>query len=407
MKQPLEGVRILDLTRILAGPSCTQILGDLGADVIKVERPGRGDDTRGWGPPFLRDGDGEPTTESAYYLCANRNKRSLSLDIASPEGRDILERLLGTCDVLVENFKVGDLERRGFGWEAVHARHPGLIYCSITGFGQDGPYAGRPGYDFIIQGMGGIMSITGEPDGQPMKVGVAISDVMAGMYACVSILAALRQREHTGHGRQIDISLLDAQVAWLYNQAANYLVGGEEQEPQRLGNAHPNIVPYQCFATADGHINVAIGNDTQFQRLCRFAGRPELGEDPRFATNSQRLANRETLIPLLQEIFAARGTDDWLDGLERHQIPCGPINSMSQVFRDPQVRHRGMLTHVRHPAAGDAAMPLVASPIRMDGERPPIRRAPPTAGQHTEELLDELLGLDAEQVAELRGRGIV
>ena len=404
MALPLEGIRVLDLTRILAGPSCTQILGDLGADVIKVERPGRGDDTRGWGPPYLEDAAGKPTGESAYYLSANRNKRSLSLDISRPEGRELLEQLLGKCDILAENFKVGDLEKRGFGWEAVHERHPRLIYCSITGFGQDGPYAGRAGYDFIIQGMGGLMSITGEPDGQPMKVGVPISDIMAGMYACVSILAALRHRDQTGLGQHIDISLLDAQVAWLYNQASNYLVGGEE--PGRLGNAHPNIVPYESFATSDGWVTIGIGNDAQFQRFCEFAGCAELGADPRFATNTLRLEHREALIPALQKVFATQSSDYWLTELERHKIPCGPINTISQVFRDPHIRQRGLLREVHHPAAGKP-LRMVGSPIRMSAVTPEIRRPPPTAGQHTEELLGEVLGLDSAAVARLRDEGIV
>lgn len=396
---------MLDLTRILAGPSCTQILGDLGADVIKIERPGNGDDTRGWGPPFLNDENGEPTRESAYYLSTNRNKRSLSLDIATPEGRELLEQMLAQSDILVENFKVGDLDKRGFGWEAVHARHPSVIYCSITGFGQDGPYAGRAGYDFIIQGMGGLMSITGDPRGQPMKVGVPISDIMSGMYACVSILAALRGREQTGLGQHIDISLLDVQVAWLYNQASNYLLGGEE--PGRLGNAHPNIVPYETFATADGHVNIGIGNDGQFERFCAFAGCPELATDPRFTTNTLRLRHREALIPALQTVFATRSSAYWLAELERHKIPCGPINTISEVFADPHVRHRGMVTDVPHSAAGGRSVPLVGSPIRLSGSRPEIRRAPPTVGQHSEEILAELLGLDAEQVADLKRRSIV
>lgn len=405
MDLPLKGIRVLDLTRILAGPSCTQILGDLGADIIKIERPGSGDDTRGWGPPFLQDEHGEPTRESAYYLSTNRNKRSLSLDIATPQGRELLQELLGQSDILVENFKVGDLNKRGFGWKDVHAQFPKVIYCSITGFGQDGPYSGRPGYDFIIQGMGGLMSITGDPHGQPMKVGVPISDIMSGMYACVSILAALRQREQTGEGQHIDISLLDVQLAWLYNQASNYLVGGEE--PGRLGNAHPNIVPYETFATKDGYINIGIGNDGQFQRFCTIADCSGLATDPRFNTNTLRLKHRNELVPALQQVFIARPSAYWLTELEQHAIPCGPINTISEVFKDPHVRHRGMLTKVHHPAAGDQPIPLVASPIKMSGARPEIRHAPPSAGQHTEEILSELLGLDALQVDALKKGGIV
>ena len=402
MSRPLDGIRILDLSRILAGPSCTQILGDLGADVVKVERPGSGDDTRGWGPPFLTGADGEPTRESAYFLSANRNKRSVTLDIDAAEGREVLRDLVTQSDVLVENFKVGDLERRGFGWADLSEAAPRLVYCSVTGFGQTGPYAKRPGYDFIIQGMGGLMSITGEQDGQPMKVGVPISDIMAGMYASVAILAALRQRDATGRGQRIDISLLDCQLAWLYNQASNYLVGG--QVPGRLGNAHPNIVPYQTFATADGHINVGVGNDAQFRQFCKVLGVEALGEDPRFGTNPLRLRNRDALVALLGDAMAARPTASWLDALERGGIPCGPINALDAVFGDPQVHARGLVVEVKHPAAPSR---MVASPLRMSDAETGIRRPPPMLGEHTEEVLCGDLGYSAARLDELRAGGIV
>ena len=405
MSQPLEGVRVLDLSRILAGPSCTQLLGDLGADVIKIERPGTGDDVRGWGPPFLRDKDGEETAESAYFIAANRNKRSVTLNIEAPEGRALLQKLIAGADVLVENFKVGDLERRGFGYDALKRLAPSLIYCSITGFGQTGPYATRPGYDFIIQGMGGLMAITGESDGEPMKVGVPISDIMAGMYASVSILAALHKRTSTGRGQRIDVSLLDCQLGWLYNQASNYLIG--RREPARHGNAHPNIVPYQTFDTVDGRINVAVGNDGQFARLCEVVGRPALAEEPRFATNTARLANRDLLIAQLGEAFARGSSTQWLEALERAAVPCGPIYGFGELFDDPHVKARGMVTELVHSAAPDAPFQMVSSPVRMSEGRPETRYPPPVLGEHTFEVLAAECGIDHDRFAILKEKGVI
>ena len=405
MSLPLEGVRILDLSRILAGPSCTQMLGDLGADVIKIERPATGDDTRSWGPPFLEDGDGAPTRESAYFLSTNRNKRSMTLDITSPDGKAILNDLIARSDVFVENFKVGDLERRGFGWEHVRERNPSIIYCSITGFGQTGPYATRPGYDFIIQGMGGLMSITGERDGRPMKVGVPIADIMAGMYAGVSILVALRERERSGMGKRIDISLLDCQVAWLYNQASNYLVGGIE--PHRLGNAHPNIVPYETFPTADGYINIGVGNDAQFFRFCSVIGRRDLCQDPRFSSNTLRLKHRDALITEIRGTLARQPSSHWLEICNRESIPCGPINTVREVFADPHLLARGIFEDVPHPAAGGNPVRLMKSPIRMSDIQLGIRLPPPTLGQHTDEILGQDLGYHGAKIAALRDKGVI
>lgn len=403
MPGPLSRLRVLDLSRVLAGPWASQVLADLGAEVIKIERPGGGDDTRGWGPPWLKDPQGRDTAESAYFLSANRGKKSITLDLSTAEGQAIARRLAARCDVVLENFKVDALARYGLDYESLRASNPGLVYCSITGFGQDGPYSGHAGYDFMIQGMGGLMSITGEPDGEPMKVGVAIADLFTGMYAAVAILAALAHRERTGEGQYIDLALLDCQVAMLANQAMNYLVSGTP--PQRLGNAHPNIVPYQAFRTRDGHLILAIGNDRQFARFCELAGHPALAADPRFATNAARVAHRGALIPVISETMAARSTGEWLALLEPAGIPCGPINTLDQVFSHPQVIHRGMTVQLPHPWGG--VVPLVASPLRLSRTPVEYRRAPPALGQDTEEVLRSLLAMSAEEVAALRRRGIV
>ncbi|MCH6587661.1 MAG: CoA transferase, partial [Proteobacteria bacterium] len=384
MTGPLHGLRVFDLTRILAGPTCTQILGDLGAEVIKVERPGSGDDTRKFGPPFLKDGAGRETAESAYFLSSNRNKRSLTLDLTQPEGQALARRLVGHCDVLVENFKHGGLAKYGLGYAQLEAECPGLVYCSITGFGQTGPYAAKPGYDILIQGMGGFMSITGAPDGAPQKAGVPIADLMAGMYAAVAINAALRHREATGEGQCIDIGMLDTQVAMLSIQGLNYLATG--QAPKRLGNAHPNIVPYQTFATADGDIILAVGNDAQFQRFCAFAGVPELADDEKFSTNEARVRNRDALTERLAPVLAGRPSRHWIEGLEARNVSCGPINTIDQVFADPQVQARGMKIEMPHPALGGDPVPLIASPIRMSATPPSYRHAPPLLGQHSDQV---------------------
>ena len=405
MTGPLDGLRIFDLTRILAGPVCTQILGDLGADVIKVERPGVGDDTRGFAPPYIRDASGAETSESAYFSCANRNKRSVTLDLTKPRGQDLARRLIGTCDVLVENFKTGGLAKYGLGYDQLKDAFPGLVYCSVTGFGHTGPYAERPGYDVLIQGMGGLMSVTGEPDGAPQKSGVPVADIMAGMYAAVSINAALRHREVTGEGQFIDIGMLDVQVAFSTIMGANYLATGEV--PKRLGNAHPNIVPYQSFATADGDIILAVGNDGQFKRFCEFAGVPQLAADERFGTNAARVRNRDELLPLLEPVVAERPSRHWLEGLEACNVSCGPINDLEQVFNDPQVEARGMRLRMPHPATGDAPIELIASPIRMSATPPSYRHAPPMLGQHTDEVLKELLDLDDDALTALHADGVI
>jgi len=403
----LSHVRVLDLSRVLAGPWASQVLADLGADVIKVERPGSGDDTRGWGPPWLRDRSGLETAESAYFLSANRGKRSVTIDVARPEGQALVRRLAEGSDVLLENFKVGALARHRLGYEDLAAVNPRLVYCSISGFGQTGPYRRRAGYDFLVQAMGGLMSITGEPDGAagggPMKVGVAIADVLTGMYAATAVLAALAGRERTGRGQHVDLSLLDVQVAMLANQAQAYLVTG--RPPGRLGNAHPSIVPYQVFATRDGHIVLAVGNDGQFARFCQAAGRPDLARDERFATNSARVLNRETLVPMLAAALVERGSAEWIAALEDAGVPCGPINDLAQVFDDPQVRHRGMAIDLDHPLSG--TVPLVASPIRLSATPATYRRHPPMLGEHTDEVLAELLGMEESEIAALREKGVV
>ncbi|MEQ8585542.1 MAG: CaiB/BaiF CoA-transferase family protein [Thalassobaculaceae bacterium] len=400
---PLDGVRIFDLTRILAGPTATQLLGDLGADIIKVERPGQGDDTRKWGPPYVKGPDGEDTTESAYYLCANRSKRSITFDLASPDGIALAKKLIAECDVLVENFKVGSLAKLGLGYEQLKDEFPGLVYCSVTGFGQTGPYAERAGYDFLAQGMGGIMSVTGTPGVEPVKVGVGIADVMTGMYAATNILAALRHRDRTGEGQHIDVCLLDTQVAWLVNEGTNYLVSGEV--PQPMGNEHPNIVPYKVFPTADGHVILACGNDRQFQGWCDVAGAEELKNNPDYATNPLRLKNRVALYAAMPAYMATKSTDEWVAALEAAKVPCGPVNTIDRAFADPQVQARGMRIDLPHPLAGEGTVPLIANPVKLSATPVRYRHAPPTLGQHTEEVLAEILGLSEEEIAAERDKG--
>ena len=401
---PLDGVRILDLSRVLAGPFCTQMLGDLGAEVIKVERPGTGDETRTWGPPYVRDGEGEDTTESAYYLCANRNKRSITVDFSRPRGVALVRRLLRRCDALVENFRVGGLAKFGLGYEQLREALPGLVYCSITGFGQTGPYAHRPGYDMMAQGIGGLLSITGEPDRPPSKVPVAVNDVMTGMYTAVAMLSALRHRDLTGEGQHVDVGLLDVQVSWLANVASNYLVGGKV--PQRLGTAHPNTVPYQVFPTADGFIIIAANNDRQFERLCEAARTPELLADPDFASNALRVHHRERLVPLIEAATRTRPTARWMEALEAAGVPCAPVNTIDQVFADPQIVARGMEIGMPHPLAGEDVR-LVGSPVGLSRTPVSYRRAPPTLGQHTDEVLAEMLDLSESERDALRGEGVI
>ena len=395
---PLTGLRVLDLSRILAGPTAAQVLGDLGADVIKVERPGRGDDTRGWGPPFLKDTDGNDTPESAYYLCANRNKRSIAVDIASASGQGLLADIAATSDILIENFKVGDLKRRGLDYETLKARNPGLIYCSVTGFGQDGPYAPRAGYDFLIQGMGGIMSVTGAPDeegGQPTKVGVGIADVMTGMYATIGILSALRVRDETGEGQHIDMALFDTQLSWLINQGLDHLTDG--RTPLRRGNAHPAIVPYETFPASDGWFIIAIGNDSQFRKFCQEAGRLDICDDPRFTANRDRVANRAALLPILHEVTRQRTQAEWIAALEKVGAPAGPVNDIPAALNDPQARHRGAVVRQPHPVAASGYVETLGNPMKLSETPVTYRRPPPMVGEHTAEVLAEL-GFDAEHL---------
>ncbi len=402
MAKPLEGIRIIDLSRILAGPWCSQHLADLGAEVIKVEHPERGDDTRGWGPPYLNG-----THEAAYYLSANRGKRSIAVDIAQPEGQALIRELVATSDVVLENFKVGGLKRYGLDYESLKQVKPDLVYCSITGFGQNGPYAKRAGYDFLLQGMGGLMDITGKPDdepgGGPMKVGVAVVDLFTGMYAATSILSALLGRDRTGEGTWIDLALMDVQVSMLANQALNYLTSGKS--PERLGNSHPNIVPYQAFATADGHIILAVGNDSQFQRFCEVAGVPLLASDERFATNRSRVQNRAVLIPQIERLIRAHPSQFWLNALERQGVPCGPINSVEQVFADPQVQHRGMRMHMMHAEAGE--MSLVSNPVRFNDAPLNADQPPPKLGEHTQSVLSQLFPDREDYLDNLRKKGVI
>lgn len=403
----LSHVRVLDMSRILAGPWAGQMLADLGADVIKVERPKRGDDTRSWGPPWVPT-HSDRRGEAAYYLCANRNKRSLALDITSPQGQEIIRNLAASSDIFLENYKVGGLKKYGLDYDSLKKINPRLIYCSITGFGQDGPYAKRAGYDFLIQAMSGLMSITGEKDGNPgagpQKVGVALTDVLTGMYATTGVLAALASRDQTGEGQYIDIALMDVQVACLANQAMNYLVSGNS--PQRLGNAHPNIVPYQSFETADGYMVLAVGNDDQFAKFCHEAGLPELAQDKRFTANDQRVAYREPLLEILQPVIRQRTTADWIASLEALSVPCGPINSIGEAFNDPQIKARGMRLDIPNPESVSGTMPSVANPLKMSGTPITYNTPAPLLGQHTKAILDEA-GLSEEQVAILLREGII
>jgi len=403
MSGPLESYRVLDLSRILAGPWATQMLADFGAEVIKIERPGSGDDTRHWGPPFVCDGEGKETGEAAYFHSTNRSKKSLAVDITKPEGQELIRALAKRSDVFVENYKVDGLKKYGLDYESLRPVNRELIYCSITGFGHSGPYRNRAGYDFMIQAMGGMMSITGEPDGAPMKIGVALADVMTGLYACNAIQAALLHRERHGEGQFIDLALLDVQVATLANQAMNFLVGGNA--PARLGNAHPNIVPYQAFAAADGYFILAVGNDDQFARFCELAGRSDLANDPDFATNQGRVRNRLRLVPLIEEVIATKNCSWWLDRLSERGVPCGPINTLEQVFQDPQVRYRGMRVELEQQNAG--AVPSVANPVKFSKTPVQYRAASPALGQHSSQVLQDVLGLPVQEIEKLMERGVV
>jgi len=407
MAGALSHLKVLDLSRILAGPWASQLLGDLGADVLKIERPGSGDDTRHWGPPYLRDADGNDTGLAAYFLCANRNKRSVAIDFTRPAGQVLVRELAQQADVVLENYKVGGLAKYGLDYPALAKLNPRLVYCSITGFGQDGPYANRAGYDFLIQGMGGLMSVTGTRGGEagagPQKVGVALTDILTGLYATVAVLAALAHRDRTGIGQHIDLALLDVQVACLANQAMNYLTTGVA--PKRMGNAHPNIVPYQDFPTADGDMILAIGNDSQFARFCELAGRPEWASDPRFATNAQRVANRDSLIPLMRQATVMRTTQEWIGMFEAAGVPCGPINDLAGVFADPQVIARGLRVELPHAVAG--RVPLVANPIRYSATPVEYRATPPELGRDTASALQDWLSCSAGRIAELLEQGAI
>jgi len=407
MAGPLSHIRVLDLSRVLAGPWCGQNLADLGAEVIKIERPGTGDDSRAFGPPWLKDRDGKETRESAYFASTNRGKKSVTVNLSNAEGQNIVRGLARQCDVLIENYKVGNLARYGLGYGDLAKINPRIIYCSVTGFGQTGPYRERPGYDFMIQGMGGVMSITGErddlPGGGPQRVGIPIADIMTGMYATVAICAALAHREKSGSGQHLDLALLDTQVGVLANQGMNYLATGET--PGRLGNAHPNIVPYQPFRTQDGDVILACGNDNLFTKFCEVAGCRHLARDPRFSTNSKRVENRGAITALLAEIFAQRTTKEWCDALEAAGVPNGPINNLEQVFEEPQVIARGMRIELEHALVG--RVPLIASPMKFSSTPLEHKAPPPVLGQHTEEVLRGLLRLDAAAIARLRSEGVI
>lgn len=395
MSGALQGIKILDLSRVLAGPYCTMILGDLGAEVIKVEAPGGSDDTREWGPPFSGG-------ESAYYLCANRNKRAITLDLKSKEGQDVLRKLITQSDVMIQNFKTGTMEKWELGYEEVKKINPRMVQCSITGFGTSGPYKDLPGYDYIIQAMGGLMSITGSEESGPMKVGVAISDITTGLYAVIGILSALHERNHSGEGQSIDLSLFDSQISSLANVASNFLISGTV--PKRLGNQHANIVPYQTFSTLDGEMVVGVGNDRQFHKLCVALDIPKIGEDGRFSTNPKRLENKDELILILSKILSKKTSQEWLELLSSQGIPCGPINNMKQLFDDPQVKEREMVVNVDHPTAG--SIPLVGSPLKLSRTPVEIKRHPPLAGEHSKDILIEL-GYTEEEIGELLNKRVI
>ncbi len=405
---PLQGLKVLDLSRILAGPTCTQLFGDMGAEIIKIERPEKGDDTRFWGPPFLKDEDGNDTTESAYYLAANRNKNSVAVDLTKSEGQSIIKELAANCDILVENFKSGDLARYNLDYESLSKINPKLIYCSITGFGMTGPYAKRPGYDFLIQGMGGIMSLTGKADedgGEPMKCGVGIADVMCGMYASVAILAALNARHTSGKGQHLDISLFDCQVAWLINQGAGYLVSGDV--PPRRGNEHPTIVPYSTFPASDQSFIIATGNDAQFTRMCEVIGASELATDPRFEKNKDRVLNRQILIPLIEEYTKQQSSTHWLNTLDVAGVPCGPVNDLAQTFSDPQIQHRQMAINMAHRDNAKDGVSLIGNPLNFSDTPIQYNKAPPVRAEDTREILSKHLGLSEEKLNELEANGII
>ncbi|MGE0847925.1 MAG: CaiB/BaiF CoA transferase family protein, partial [Flavobacteriaceae bacterium] len=404
-KGPLEGVVVLDLTRILAGPTCTQLLGDYGATVIKIERPGSGDDTRSWGPPYLPAADGGESDQATYFMAANRNKHSVAIDIAQEEGAALVRRIALKADVVVENFKVGGLAKYGLDYPSLSAEHEGLIYCSITGFGQTGPYAKRAGYDFLAQGMGGIMSLTGEPDGEPVKAAVAVADLIAGMYSVTGILAALHHRERTGEGQHIDVALLDSQISWLVGEGTGYLNTGVV--PQRRGNAHASIVPYQVFEASDGHMILACGNDGQFRRLCAVLGRPELADDPDYATNPARIRHREALVSILAVLIGAHTRDELLALLEAQGVPAGPVNTLDQTFADPQVIHRDMRIEMPHPAAGSGRVALIGNPVKMSATPPSFRKAPPLLGADTDAILQQWCSADARERDRLRKNRII
>ena len=402
----LSHIRVLDLSRVLAAPWATQVLGDLGAEVIKIEKPGEGDETRHFGPPFLKNEDGT-RGDATYFLTANRNKKSVTVDMSKAEGQALIKRLARRAHVVVENFKTGSLAKFGLDYESLKQENPALIYCSLTGFGHDGPYKDKAGYDYVIQGMGGLMSVTGQKDGEPgaepMKVGVAVSDLVTGLYTAIAILAAVIHQARTGDGQCIDMALFDCQVAGLANQATNYLAGG--MVPGRLGNAHPNIVPYQVFATADGHLILATSNDHQFRRFAAVAGIAEIAADPRYAANAERVAHRQALVDLIKPIFAQRTTAQWISDLEAANVPCGPINRIDEVFADPQAIARGLTIAMNHAAVGP--LNLVTSPLRLSATPPEYRSAPPLLGEHTAEVLSGILGLTVTQIAQLRGAGVV